>query len=96
MTTHTVDLCGDRLEREGATERRNARGAFRLRWSGGGLEGGAPPGGKRMVVAAGGRGREEEAGGTDLRRRQRWERQAEERRLYKVWFHQVGFYPRSD
>jgi hypothetical protein len=40
-----------------------------------------PPGEKRVVVAAGGRGREEEAGGADLRRMQRWERRAEERRL---------------
>jgi hypothetical protein len=47
-------------------------------------------------VAAGGRGREEEAGGADLRRRQRWERRAEERRLCEVGFQQVGFYPRWD
>jgi hypothetical protein len=91
-----MDLCGDRLEREGATERRNAGGAFRLRRSGGGLEGGAPPGEKRVVAATRGRGREEEAGGTDLRRWQRWERQAEERRLCEVGFHQVDFYPRCD
>jgi hypothetical protein len=96
MTARTVDLCGDRLEREGATERRNAGGAFWLCGSGGGLEGGALPGEKRVVVAAGGRGREEEVGGADLRSRQRWERQAEERRLYEVGFHEVGFYPRWD
>jgi hypothetical protein len=68
-----------------------ARGAVE-----GALEGGAPPGEKRVVVAAGGRGREEEAGGADLRRRQRWERQAEERGLCEVGFQQVGFYPRWD
>jgi hypothetical protein len=44
-----------------------------------------------VVVAAGGRGREEEAGGADLRRRQRWERQAEERRLCEVGFQQSAF-----
>jgi hypothetical protein len=53
----------------------------------------APPGERRVVVAVGGRGREEEAGGADLRRRQRWERLAEERRLCEVGFQQVGFYP---
>jgi hypothetical protein len=49
-----------------------------------------------VVVATRGRGWEEEAGGTDLRRWQRWERQAEERRLCEVGFHQVDFYPRCD
>jgi hypothetical protein len=37
-----------------------------------------------------------EAGGADVRRRQRWERRAEERRLCEVGFQQVGFYPRWD